>query len=400
MGDFREIKNVAKNAVRLSQSFSLFKESLTIPREESELIHDVKVLNGRNTYIFSDGIRKISTDFACKVARVYGYSSTPFDFQIRYGGFKGGVVNPKSFKKLSLRGSMCKYKSENDKLDVLEYNKYSPCYVNHQLSTLLFTFGVEYHVFEKKQKEALNLFDAILKDPLKAQEASKHMCPGESYKLNQGYLSHVEDMIGNDLLTLTDNDFEPNNYVVKGKVVMAKNPCLHPSDFCILMAVDVPALHHMIDCVVFPQRGKRPHPNECSKSDLDGLYLGTLSWFHVTKRNLWITLQLKKVMDYYANYIINDGLGIIANAHTAFANKEPRTAMSDPYIKLARVFLIVVDFPQNWCSKYPDFLDKPDKPIYESYNIIGKLIRKVTESSPSLVQPPLNHKPKNCCALL
>ena len=68
--------------------------------------------------------------------------------------------------------------------------------------------------------------------------------------------------------------------VIRGRVAIAKNPCLHPGDIRVLEAVDrndldVPEgiplwLDEMVNCVVFPQRGKRPHPDECSGSDLDG----------------------------------------------------------------------------------------------------------------------------------
>ncbi|KNA09732.1 hypothetical protein SOVF_150570 [Spinacia oleracea] len=461
MGDFREIRNVAKYAARLGQSFGSSTETLTVPVEEIEMISDVKVFTGRNTYVFSDGIGKISADFARKVAKKCGLISTPSAFQMRYGGFKGVVaVDPWSSKKLSLRSSMCKYKSDNDKLDVLAHSKYQPCYMNRQLITLLSTLGVEDDVFEKKQREELNQLDAILKDPVKAQEALELMCPGEvtnilKEMLKCGYKPDSEPFLlmmlqtfraakleelrtksrifipsGRAMMGCMDetktleygqvfvqvsggrfrdvgNEFEPNNYVVKGRVVVAKNPCLHPGDVRVLMAVNVPVLHHMVDCLVFPQKGKRPHPNECSGSDLDGdTYFvcwddelipphqeEPMDYSAAQTTILDHEVTMEEVMDYFTNYIINDSLGIIANAHTVFADREPLKAMSSPCIELAQLFSIAVDFPKTGVpavippslrvKTYPDFMDKPDKNNYISNNVIGKLFREVKKRSPN-----------------
>ncbi|CAI7797633.1 unnamed protein product [Closterium sp. NIES-53] len=41
-------------------------------------------------------------------------------------------------------------------------------------------------------------------------------------------------------------------------------------DLRLLTAVDVPCLHHLIDCLVLPKNGPRPHANEASGSDMDG----------------------------------------------------------------------------------------------------------------------------------
>lgn len=466
MGDFHEIRNVAKYAARLGQSFSSSTETLTVDKHDVDDIPDV-----RNTkYIFSDGIGKISAEFAGRVAVKCGLkSSTPSAFQIRYGGYKGVVaVDPTSSEKLSLRESMRKYKSDNTKLDVLAYSKYQPCFLNRQLITLLSTLGVRDRIFEMKQEEAVDQLDKILTDPERAREAIELMYQGETTNVlkelllcgykpdSEPFLSMLLEtfrasrlldlrmksrifvpegraMMGcldetrtleygqvfvqvsctrrmqfhnNGLFIYGGSESDHHTAVVKGKVVVAKNPCLHPGDIRVLSAVDVPDLHHMVDCVVFPQKGNRPHPNECSGSDLDGdIYFVSwdaklipprvvtpMDYTSAPSEILDHDVTVEEVMEYFTNYIVNDSLGIIANAHTVFADKEPLKAESDKCIELARLFSIAVDFPKTGVpaeipshlhvKEYPDFMEKLDKVTYESRGVIGKLYRAIKDHAP------------------
>ena len=319
MGDFSRIKNVAKYAARLGQSFGSSTETLTVDEDDVEVIPDITVEHNGTELAFSDGIGKISSEFAKKVAKKCGLQEyVPSAFQIRYGGYKGVVaVDPTSRFKLSLRESMCKFDSPHDKLDVLAYSKFQPCYLNRQLISLLSTLGVEDLVFEKKQREAVEQLDAILTDPLRAREALELMSSGETTNILKellmcGYKPNDEPFLSmmlqafrasklQELRTKT-RIFIPNGrammgcldetrtleygqvfvqfsgtrnrrffedsfklggsgldqrFIVAGKVVVAKNPCLHPGDVRVLRAINVPALHHMVDCVVFPQKGPR-----------------------------------------------------------------------------------------------------------------------------------------------
>ncbi|XP_030959743.1 probable RNA-dependent RNA polymerase 1 [Quercus lobata] len=466
MGDFREIRNVAKYSARLGQSFSSSRETVSVSRHEVENIPDVEIERKGISYCFSDGIGKISAELAREVAAKCGLENyVPSAFQIRYGGYKGVVaVDPTSSKKLSLRKSMCKYKSENIKLDVLEWSRYQPCFLNRQIITLLSTLGVMDLVFEKKQKEAIEQLDALLTDPLRSQEALELIFPGEKTKVLKemlfcGYQADTEPFLSMMLRTLRaskllelrlksrifipngrcmmgcldetrtleygevfvqisrssrqlSNDFShmfrpsssiPNNLIFEGEVVVAKNPCLHPGDVRVLKAVDVPALHHLADCVVFPQKGKRPHPNECSGSDLDGdLYfvcwdpdlipprqIQPMEYIGAKTKPLDHDVTIEEVQEYFVDYILNDRLGIIDNAHIVFADNEPRRAMSPKCIKLANLHSIAVDFPKSGIvaeiphylrvKVYPDFMEKPDKRTYKSERVIGKLFREVKD---------------------
>lgn len=85
-------------------------------------------------------------------------------------------------------------------------------------------------------------------------------CLDETRTLNYGQVFVQISLPRNNVmssLSSKGNGANKSKYVVKGKVIVAKNPCLHPGDVRILRAVDLPSLHHMVDCVVFPQKGRR-----------------------------------------------------------------------------------------------------------------------------------------------
>ncbi|KAI8492821.1 hypothetical protein Bbelb_294180 [Branchiostoma belcheri] len=54
------------------------------------------------------------------------------------------------------------------------------------------------------------------------------------------------------------------------KVAVVKCPCYHPGDFRVLQCVNVEDCRHLVDCIVFPVQGDRPHADEIAGSDLDG----------------------------------------------------------------------------------------------------------------------------------
>jgi RNA-dependent RNA polymerase len=102
-----------------------------------------------------------------------------------------------------------------------------------------------------------------------------------------------------------------------------------------------------------------------------------------------VTSLFQEIQEYFLKYMVNDNLGIIDNAHKVFSDCERREAMSGKCVKLAKKHSIAVDFSKSGVvvkipsrlrpKKYPDFMEKHDKPTYESQSVIGKLFRQVKD---------------------
>ncbi|ERM99496.1 hypothetical protein AMTRI_Chr10g230970 [Amborella trichopoda] len=469
MGEFKNLRCIAKCAARMGQLFSSSTPTLSVPLHEVQVIPDIEVTTDGIEYCFSDGIGKISLAFARQVARRCGLKQPPSAFQIRYGGYKGVIaIDPTSFHKLALRPSMQKFNSNNTMLCVTKWSQSMPCYLNREIITLLSTLEIADHKFEAMQKQQMTLLDDMLTkrdvalnvledmivgdykevltkmllhgcDPstepylsMMLQALRDHQlsdirskcrlfvskgrvllgCLDESGTLSQGEVFLRVTMTKAEL----ENDGQPfferideTTSVVVGAVVVTKNPCLHPGDVRVLQAVSGLELvdQGMVDCLVFPQNGERPHPNECSGGDLDGdLFFvcwdkdlipttndPAMDYLGRRPRIMDHEVTMEEIQEFFVDYMINDNLGAISNAHLVLADREKSKARSPKCIELAKLHSMAVDFAKTGApaemprslmlKEYPDFMERGEKSTYASPGILGKLYRLAKEASNS-----------------
>lgn len=126
--------------------------------------------------------------------------------------------------------------------------------------------------------------------------------------------------------------------VVTGRVIVGRSPCLHPGDIQPLQAVDRPELWDLNDVVVFPQKGARPIPSMLSGGDLDGdIYFvifdeaikfpkpyGYEPMMYAAPPPVVLPnpVTVVDVADFFVEYIRNDKLGVIANAHVVYVSDD------------------------------------------------------------------------------
>ena len=197
------------------------------------------------------------------------------------------------------------------------------------------------------------------------------------------------------------------------KCTIAKCPCLHPGDIrvlnfkCYINGDENTEKYKIFDkyenVLIFPSKGKRPHPNECSGSDLDGdnyfvfydtdLILDEKNISEPMNYNFWLdplikdNIQIEDVIEYFAEYTNLNNLGLIGDAHLALCDSDPLGAKGKIPMKIAKKFSRAVDAPKTGDEvilsddeepkKFPHYMCKSENKTYRSETILGILYDKI-----------------------
>ncbi|XP_070571549.1 uncharacterized protein [Ptychodera flava] len=351
--------------------------------------------------------------------------------------------------KMEIRESMSKFASDHSKIEIMKTASPGRLFLNRQAITLLSGMGVPDKVFLELQHDLLRQLaqmflskEAAVKSLTKRSHVSinfkeLHRCgvnlttepffQGMLQAVYKTYLGEIRRRArieippeyGRNMLGVLDEtrklkygqvfvQYSENLsrvgkalHIHTGTVVVTKFPCHHPGDVRKFEAVDVAELHHMVDCIVFPCQGSRSHPNEMAGSDLDGdEYFVTwhpklifprknyppMHFPTPCKTYLDREVELDDMIKFVAEYIQNDNLGFMSNAHLVKADSESEGIFSPICIEMAELLAEAVDFAKTGhCPKlekehipmrYPDFMAKTDKTTYRSDRCLGKLFRQ------------------------
>ncbi|CAN0877583.1 RNA-dependent RNA polymerase 6 [Linum grandiflorum] len=467
MGRFKN-RNVAKCAARMGQCFSSTYASVEVPSYEvNEELADIE-RNGYNFsdgigMITPDLAQEVAVKLKLD-------ADPPCAYQIRYAGCKGVVACWPALEdgsaRLSLRPSMNKFLSTHMTLEICSWTRFQAGFLNRQIITLLSALDVPDSVFWDMQQKQLSKLNRMLVDTDVAFEVLTASCAEQgtvaaALMLSAGFdprtEPHLRGMLtsirasqlwglreksrifvesGRWLMGVLDEvavleqgqcfiqvskpslqnvfvkhgskfkDTKKDLRVVTGTVVIAKNPCLHPGDVRVLEAVDNPSLHHLYDCLVFPQNGERPHSNEASGSDLDGdLYFVTwdedlippsrrswppMQYDPVEAKLLGRDVNTTDIIEFFVKNMVNENLGAICNAHVVHADLSDYGAHDEKCITLAELAATAVDFPKTGKlvtmpghlkpKLYPDFMGKEENQSYKSTKILGRLYHQVKDA--------------------
>jgi RNA-dependent RNA polymerase len=165
MGNFDNIKTIAKFGARLGQCFSTTRS-----------IHNVTVMVKkipdieRNGFMFTDGVGKISRFLAQMAAQELGLQN-PFDdppslYQFRLAGCKGVLaIDPGLMgTTVQIRPSQYKFEAPIKGLEIIRASAFATACFNRQLIIVLSTLGVPDQTFIRKQQEMVNYLERATRE--------------------------------------------------------------------------------------------------------------------------------------------------------------------------------------------------------------------------------------------
>jgi RNA-dependent RNA polymerase len=97
-------------------------------------------------------------------------------------------------------------------------------------------------------------------------------------------------------------------------------------------------------------------------------------------------VDINDIIKFFKEYLSNDVIGVICHRHLAIADQSKQLANDKTCIKLAKLQSRAVDFQKSGKPVtfeeipfvpnlyYPDYMEKPDKQIYQSTSVLGKII--------------------------
>lgn len=148
-------------------------------------------------------------------------------------------------------------------------------------------------------------------------------------------------------LTSTTNQIEN----IRGPVVVCKPPCYLKGDIRVLQArtdVDNHALtklKHLVDCIVFPIKGPRPHPSEIAGSDLDG------DKFFVSWDKMLVPPKTLSPYDYPAAETPPDGAPSVDKMIRYFSNQNKAQEMTGKVDKFYRLWSDIEGANSDKCEQ-------------------------------------------------
>lgn len=397
MGRFSHIKVIAKYAARLGQCFSTTRSVPGILVPTIVAIPDAE----KGGFCFTDGVGKISPLLAQMIADDWELPDPPPSaYQFRMGGCKGVLVVWPDVKhtEVHIRKSQEKFVAEFNGLEIIKCSKFANATLNRQIISILSSLGVPDQVFTDMMEQELSDFNAAMEDK---QEATKllrksidenHITPIIANMLDYGFMESKEPFVrtllqlwrswsiktlkqkarlnvekGAFVLGCVDEtgtlqghmkviedckdvpseklpqiflqipDRNGGYKVITGTCIVGRNPSLHPGDIRVVEALDVPALRHLRDVVVFPLTGDRDVPSMCSGGDLDGDDFFVI-WdpllipnerSHppminqpVVSKEMATEPTVNNLISFFVLYMKHNNLGQIAHAHLATADAE------------------------------------------------------------------------------